>query len=144
MTTIAFDGKLLAADTLIIEGSVIIGYQPKVFKVKGGYIGGVGRADDISAYVEWVRGGFGEKPELTEGEDFIGMFITNGGQVFEYGEKLNGFALPPGMYAWGSGGLMALAAMRLGISAPDAIQFAIDNTIDSGGTIDVFEVVRHG
>lgn len=133
MTTIAFDGTHLATDTLVSEGDYIYGYTDKIHQVKGGVLAAAGSIVDASLVIEWINDGRPKdrKPNL---ESFNAIFIPDSGEPVEYDERLVPmFVVIP--WSGGSGRNFALSAMKLGKSAHDAVEFAKEIDLHSGGDV---------
>ncbi len=134
MTTIAFDGKYVAADSLITSGDVVYGQTEKIHEVSGGLLLTAGNCEDWVSAVEWFNNGRDQanKPTL---ESFISIFIPDGnGVAMEYGSRLipTFVSLP---WAAGTGRDFAKSAMMLGKDAHDAVEFACSLDIYSGGEV---------
>ena len=133
MTTIAFDGEYIAADTLINECGRVYGYTNKIHQVKGGLLAVTGDLVDGTLAVNWFNSGCpqNEKPKL---ESFTGLFIPDEGDPLEYSERLVPiFVVAP--WVSGTGGLFALSAMKLGKSAREAVEFAAGIDLFTGGEV---------
>ena len=57
MTTIAWDGKTLAADTLVNCNGQLGGYATKIHRERGVLIGGAGSVVIYEKFRDWVRSG---------------------------------------------------------------------------------------
>jgi len=138
MTTIAFDGKYVAADSLITSDSVVYGHANKIHQVKGGLLLTAGDCADWILAVEWFNGGRdqSQKPEL---ESFISLFVPEDGVPIEYSRRLVP-TLAPIPWAAGTGRDFAKSAMLLGKSAHEAVSFACSLDIYSGGEVQSIRV----
>jgi hypothetical protein len=133
MTTIAFDGFHVAADSLISEGGYVYGYTDKIHQVKGGVLAVAGGLVDASLAIKWINDGSPDdkKPNL---ESFDAISIPDTGNPIEYDERLVPmFVVIP--WAGGTGRNFALSAMKLGKSAHDAVEFAKEIDLYSGGDV---------
>lgn len=134
MTTIAYDGFTLATDSQISRNDCIDGYKNKIFQVTGGTLACAGNTECWVTAVEWFNKGQPQdaKPTL---EKFQAIYIPDdGGPAVEYFETL----IPDAVFipwAGGSGHSWALSAMKLGRDAAEAVQFAIEIDLYSGGEI---------
>jgi ATP-dependent protease HslVU (ClpYQ) peptidase subunit len=136
MTTIAYDGKTLAADTLVTSGDHKFGTATKIHKLDDGrVIAASGTSDFIHAVVTWLNGG--DKPEMKEGDRFLGIVVYPSGEAKELSEQLRLF---PACIPWatGSGEAYALTAMKCGKNAREAVEIAIQIDIYSGGQVDTY------
>lgn len=132
MTTLATDGKTMAADSQITGEGQILGYMAKVIKLKDGRVfGGTGWADDMVLFTKWMQDEI-EKPSLDE--DFGGLILTPEGKVFRIGKKLEQteWIVPASL---GSGGDIALGAMLAGKSPKEAVEIAALRDVGTGGEV---------
>lgn len=122
MTTIAWDGKTLAADSgVFTDTDLICPPQNKIEIVRNTLIACAGNEDEGNIFVRWYKAGakFSKFREAENSFEAIivnkrGAFTNNGKPVFNRlnrGEK----------WAIGSGGDMAMALMAGGKSAPEAV-----------------------
>lgn len=124
MTTIVWDGKILAADRGLFAGSRLDGEYTKIHRRKkdGALIGLAGRTSSIAAYVKWfLAGEKREAPKLHD--DSQAMIIRPDGEVSyvdEYGQS----PWKTDFYAIGAGAEFALGALANGSSAENAIKIA--------------------
>jgi hypothetical protein len=131
MTTAAWDGKTLAADTLGLGGNLKRAVQ-KVFRLKGGELfAGSGEYDDVLSAKEWLESG-GTKPTL---KDFTGLLVTADG-AFKLELALHRMPIAEPFFAIGSGRDFAITAMHLGKSAAEGVALAAIYDAWTGGTID--------
>ena len=77
MTTVAWDGKTLAADRQTTDGGAVFRLGSKLRKVPGGYIACAGCITDIHKFVAWVQAGMRGKPP-TSGEGVDGIMVKSG------------------------------------------------------------------
>lgn len=134
MTTIAYDGKILAADTRYTSNGFVSGHASKIVKLDdASYLAVAGCIEFVPILAKWLSGG--EKPEIEKDNDFEAIHIKNG-IATTYSGNLNGYpSLIP--YASGSGEPFALAAMKCGKNAYEAVQIACQIDIYSGGDIEL-------
>lgn len=130
MTTIAWDGKTLAADTLA-HGSAIL----KVHKLHrlsdGSMFGAAGSCQEVMAVRDWLNGG--EKP--SDLENFEALIIRRG-VVEILGMRLMREPVLEPFWVIGSGSHLAIAAMALGKSAIDAVRLAARFDLYTGGPVE--------
>ena len=81
MTTIAWDGKILAADRLVTRGDVIYDYQDKIYKLKNGdRIACAGSCEDTLKVIEWLENGSkSNKPTVN---NFQAILVTTEGEAY--------------------------------------------------------------
>lgn len=132
MTTVACDGKTMAADGLVTRGNMIVAERArKVRRLPDGRIVGfAGEVPAAEAFVEWLREG-GKFPAL---RGFTGMVLEPSGCIFLY--EGNGIPIPTdGVQAIGSGAPHALTAMDCGKSPAEAVRLAAKRDSATGGRI---------
>jgi hypothetical protein len=141
MTTVAWDGKLLAADTMGSWG----GMRTVVHKIErcGLYIyAGCGNWFEIIRIQHWLHRI--ETPfadfELEEGGS-SGLVIAEGSNLVYRVEGKRPTLIPVSdlKIADGGGRDFAIAAMAMGQSASEAIQFAMRFDIGTGGLVDIYD-----
>lgn len=142
MTTIAFDGKTLAADKQATV-SEMKSTTSKLYMVDGKAVGICGNAIKAMEFINWMlKKRKGKKPELDRHEyvEFI-MVDLNTGECWVTDKSL---ALLPyhAPCAIGSGSLAALAVMRLGHDAVKAIEIASEVDVYTGCGIDKVQVIE--
>jgi hypothetical protein len=138
LTTIAFDGKTLAADSLVLSGNLKFGYQDKIYKLKDGrYLATAGDICVIPSVIAWLNGG--EKPILPVESNFIAILLGKKGQFFEIDKDL---LIYPACIPWvgGSGDTIALTAMHCGKTAFEAVEIACKLDHCSGGEIKQIQI----
>ena len=129
MTTIAWDGKRIAADGLsTCDGFVVATDDPKLFRRKGVVIGVAGDWASAVPMVEFIAG---QRDFDSECKDITALAIRNGKGVVYEGRKTPYPVKPP--YAIGSGACFALAAMEAGTDALKAVKVACKLDTASGG-----------
>lgn len=137
MTTIAWDGRTLAADKRCNIGSV----HHTITKIRRGANGNlVGYAGNCSLGEEvltWLCEG-GERPEpQSEAKEFCSVIeITPDGTCLHH-ERWAPFTVENQHYAVGSGASFALAAMACGKTAAEAIEIAALFDSNTGNGVDV-------
>jgi hypothetical protein len=138
MTTIAFDGRYVAADSLITSDGVVYSHVNKIHQVAGGVLLTAGDCDDWILAIEWFNGGREQsnKPEL---ECFVSLFIPDDAEPVEYGKRLIP-TLAPIPWAAGTGRDFARSAMLLGKDAREAVEFACTLDVYSGGEVQSIRV----
>jgi hypothetical protein len=124
MTTIAWDGEVMAAD----KRANVAGSRITVTKIRRGRGGNlVGIAGNVSLFEDifgWLCDG--EKRPDAQGEkgDWCEVLeVTADREVFRH-ERLGRFQIEDKQYAIGSGGDFARSAMACGLSAVDAVRMA--------------------
>lgn len=144
MTTIAFDGKTVAADRLVDEWMNV----GKLFKLKDGRIvTGAGFYDQVVEVVAWLKRGGGEsdRPALAEGEDQdsdILVIHPDGKAYWLTWPYLRPVLVRDKFIAVGSGAKLALGAMAAGADARRAVQIACRFDPASGKGVDSVRIVK--
>jgi hypothetical protein len=135
MTTIAWDGVMLAADKQVTECNRAAGVMTKIGRLDADRLWAVsGLVGNSVQALQWVRhGGSGPYPWPPEVELYV---VHRDGRVDVYEQSAIPFTLDPGPFTAGSGGAAAQAAMQMGADAHVAV--AIASTIDvyTGGGVD--------
>lgn len=143
MTTIAFDGEYLAADGMTSAGCVVVQLnKKKIHKLeitpnwledigeKALYFAGAGALSAIQKMLESVYDHDDKGSELEGVYCCIltdkRVWMNEGGGWFPWGGE---------PFAIGSGSDFALSALRLGLSAKEAVKHACQHTLGSGGKI---------
>lgn len=134
MTTIAWDGKLLAGDKQCSFGNTPLGCT-KVFRADGLIWGCCGDLEDTVLFGRWIYEGCPKdnKPELAD--NFTAIVIELG-QCWQYNPKLVPLKVESRLWACGSGADYALGAMAMGADARHAVEVAIEFDIYSGIGVD--------
>lgn len=139
MTTIAYDGKTLAADSRATSS----GMPYKVVKIftlaDGSLFAGSGDYGQIIAVKEWLENTDSQKPNAA---DFAGLLVTSDGVLFRIEETLGRLPVHEAFHAIGSGRDFAMAAMHCGRTAREAIEIASLYDVFTGGEVMAFDVDR--
>lgn len=154
MTTVAWDGTTLASDSQSSSGDMVCTLrEQKVFtppeneqwSVNGELVVAVGTAGDCG--IEAQLFGLMSKnltfsTEFTPEPDFTALAMTANGRAWiiskKSGDAHASISLQLDSYAIGSGGLIALSAMRCGKNAIDAVKVAVELDLYSGGKVQSF------
>jgi hypothetical protein len=149
MTTIAWDGRFLAADTLACSGGYRIPkHADKLALGDGWAYGCCGRLVLLQAWVDWHREGarYHHAPARTDGQDaFVAVQRRSSGHP-PYVEFFTGDMPYPSPVAapdaWGTGSTYAIGAMLFGAAAPAAVAVAIQADPNSGGVVRYIDTQR--
>lgn len=155
MTTIAYRDGIMAAEGKMTLGDMVIKLDTeKVFWVNNHLVGVCGRARAINTFVTWlqkmtdyhiVNQEVGElvdlvPPALEDDEGYSALVVTPSRQVLMYeGNTPIDMGLDVPMSV-GSGSYFALAAMKAGNSAEEAVKVACELDVYSGGEITVVQL----
>lgn len=124
MTTIAFDGKTVAADSLCV-GECRHRVQ-KLVRIDGKIIGCSGGWSDANRFIRWVKEGCPaeDTPELSE--EFNALVVHPDGSYIVFENALEPMTFDDPFFAIGSGQAAAMGAMRAGANAKRAVEIACD------------------
>lgn len=136
MTTIAIRDGVLCADSMATDDSGAVFIRKSAWLPNGDAAAGAGDLNEVTAAVAWLAGGGkGDAPAI--GNSCI--IFTDKGQAFLAAAGWPGAPIK-GFCAIGSGAQGALVAMKLGLSAHDAIAAVSGVDTATGGEIDVYEI----
>lgn len=141
MTTIAWDGKILAGDR---QTSMFNGDATKVHRLPNGDLfGACGHLEDAHAVMAWINNGQDDdkKPKVEDG--FHAIIIRNG-KLHAFEKKLVMIPYQRPFFAVGSGRDFAMAAMLLGKTAVDSIVIASQLDVDTGNSVDALQSLAAG
>ena len=136
MTCIAWDGKLLAADKLVISGYKRASFT-KIRRIGDALVGFAGNTILTNAMFSWIE--IGENPDKfpeaqRDKDNFTaGMKITLDGQIYLYENAPIPWLNERKIWAIGSGAEIAIGAMAAGASAEDAVKIACEWCYLTGG-----------
>lgn len=135
MTTIAWDGKTLAADTQASSCGLKF-RTSKIGRLKDGRLYGIsGDADYGLAVVDWLNGG--EKPHQADKDDWSTILVIGlDGSINRYERRLIPITVLEHQHAIGSGRDFAMAAMACGKTAKEAVEIASQLDEATGGYIE--------
>lgn len=135
MTTIACDGKSLAADGLITGNGMRHSLTTiKVHRLAGGSV--VGFTGSVFVYGDALAFLNGDKDTLDIGDDFEAIILHADGRAECMDGKGRRYE-QPSPCATGSGTAAALAAMAMGADAAQAVRVAMSIDVGTGGTLTV-------
>jgi ATP-dependent protease HslVU (ClpYQ) peptidase subunit len=135
MTTVAWDGKTLAADSQTTTGS-IRGTAAKIAKSRDGFlVAGSGDWCVIKTWINWVLDGMpsDKQPDHCKESNIIVIDPRGHATVFE--DVAVALPVPRKQWAIGSGSDLALGAMAMGADARTAVKVAAKFDVYTGGRI---------
>lgn len=150
MTTIAWDGKSISADTQSTSGSTVLSCPTKLIVIREHLeiegkkiflVATAGTSGDERHSLKYIRdGGLESGKEMHEQVSSTLLIITTDGYGYVF-QKDRDNLLPwlweqPAPYAAGSGRDFALAAMHCGKNSHEAVQIASLLDVYTGGKID--------
>lgn len=145
MTSIAFDGKILAVDSRVTAGYIVTdnaiklkclkGYDIRIHNDRILAIAMAGRMNLMAGYVEALK--TGTVYELGAQDADFGGLIVGENYLYEFEDTSPHYCVYSlnEQIATGSGGIFAKSAMSLGHGAVDAIKHAITLDPFSGGLV---------
>jgi len=144
MSIVVFHNGILAGDSLVTQGDMIIGSAPKVFETEWGAWGAVGPLELIDKAKKWAT--HRTKPDEINTPEFDLISVEC------YDDKLNVWHFcdegkcqydPMKGIAIGSGAPVAYGALQLGASAVEAVEAACNVMVNCGGPIVSFDLNEH-
>lgn len=141
MTTIAWDGKTLAADRQLTASGVR--YETtKAHRLKDGSLfASCGNLENNASVLNFLNGD-SEKPVLDKDDDFDGILVKPDGSAWMLNKKLHAVRIESPRFSTGSGRDFALLAMKLGKTAREAVAIAAELDIWTGMGVTELQLVR--
>ncbi len=134
MTTVAWDGKTLAADTRCTSSGLPYRVNKCCRLISGALFAGAGTMSAYEAVRMWLdNSGIGARPDNLK--DFTGLLIDHESRIWLMDETAKRYEIFAPFFAIGSGRDFAIAAMALGKSAAQAVELASRFDIWTGGPI---------
>lgn len=138
MTTIAWDGKTMAADRLSTDHKAPV---PKLHTLHSGeVVGGCGRHEHVLCAIDWLENG-GPKPDLGD-DTFTLLMVDVDGRAYTYSNRLVAMPVLTPFHAIGSGSKYAMGAMAALVGAYDAVCIAAEFDHNTGCGVDTIETPR--
>ncbi len=143
MTTIAWDGRTLAADTRATNNGYPSSHSKIYALPDGRHYAGCGSAGDVIRIVEWLQTGGknADSPTFEDGGSW-GIVVGPGELWSVQGKRPTLIPIRDAFLADGSGRDFAIAAMAFGKTAREAVEFAMRFDVFTGGAVDVVEIGR--
>lgn len=142
MTTIAWDGKVLAADKRMGFGTEHATVT-KISRLNGCLVGWAGGSALGRAMENWYARGceIADFPVSQRNDDKCGslLVIHPDGSILQYSQEPFAIRIEEAFYAIGSGSAFASAAMYLGHDARRAVEVSCALDMNSGNGIDILE-----
>lgn len=141
MTTIAWDGKVLAADKRMVHAG-LYATVTKIRRIGGLLVAAAGDFDSAQEMFAWIEAGRvpADFPSIQKESDrYVGILIIEGGKVFKYERSAIPFEIEEPYFAIGSGRDFALAAMACGRTAVEAVEVAALFDVGTGNGVDWME-----
>lgn len=140
MTTVAWDGKSMAADRMMTFGTTPVPTSKLhriTFQKKPAILGFSGTADEFIPLLQWLKKPKGDAPLSQDRQDWSAMVVLKSGEVFYAAGKPVFISLGKITWSIGSGGDYAMGAMDFGATAEEAVAIACARDTASGLGIDV-------
>jgi hypothetical protein len=137
VTTIAFDGRTIAGDSQYHDNGYV-SYAPKVVRSCGYVYAIAGLSPMFEPLIVWhQKGAVPSAIPIVRSEEDALLVVAKGAYCVTYTLSVPypDIIVPP--YAWGTGAAYAIAAMRLGKTAFEAVELSIECDRDTGGAITV-------
>lgn len=141
MTTIAWDGRTLAADKQSTDSSGLMTTVTKIWRIDDYLFGATGSSPAIQEFKHWISNGADPKdfpsnirPDTPWSVHAIVISAEQGIRVFE--NSAFAFTVERTRHAMGSGRDFALGAMRCGKSAVQAVEIASEFDCGTGQGVD--------
>jgi len=145
MTTIAWDGKTLAADKLASTGNGR-GKTTKIFRIRDCLFGATGTQSLCIEMAEWFRAGAvpADLPALQKDPNKNAgvLVVLPDGSLQKYESGPYPLPVDDEKFAIGSGGDFARAAMYFGLTAVEAIAVAEHFDVNTGNGVDSLVLER--
>lgn len=145
MTVIAWDGATLAADTLCTTADGAVIYGDKIWRTPLGLFGGAGDDNAVEKIRIWLMRGGKErhKPTLAQDASVVCLVVRPDKTLCVIDHQLTPVPYHAQKFAIGTGGPPALAYMKAGKSAAQAVQMVIDGNWDGcGGSVQTLALKR--
>ena len=138
MTIICYRDGILAADSAIWQGDVIVGHREKIRRLQDGRLfAAAGASPLIQAVGDWLEGS-APAPRIPEAEewDILGIILGEAGPML-IDRTLNAYPMPGNFVAIGRGESFAMGALACGAGAEEAVKLCIEKTAFCAGTVQI-------
>lgn len=142
MSTIAWDGRYLAADKQVTWGNTPTSTSKVFIRADGVVYGVCGDKDNVETFRAWMDAGeTGGKPPIDDALRFSAIII-DGGNCYQVNSGLFRHKIEKGFWAAGSGADYALGALAMGASARRAVEIASSLDVNTGIGVDIVSVLE--
>jgi len=135
MTTVAWDGKTLAADSQCTHYGTPLFHAEKLLKHDGHLYGFSGAQGACLEVKKWIIGGSDENKKPQDLDDVNVIKIDPEKRIWLACQKLNFWTHNHPFWGLGSGVDYALGAMHAGVGAVQAVEIAKILDINTGGEV---------
>lgn len=141
MTTLVYRDGILAADRIMLQGSIKCAEFSKIAKAPNGAIGGAaGDLKGVRKFLDWIQAGAtGVPPVSSKAEGYV---IFTSERLFSWDGVPTLTEVFAPFLAVGSGWEVALGALAMGADARRAVEIAAQFDANSGGGIDILTLER--
>lgn len=140
MSTVAWDGKIIAADKMAVNCG-LERKKSKLFKHDNVVYAVTGELSEGLVLIQWHKDGadIEKYPKFQTPEDWTRLIVAEYGKITVYEAHPYPTEEEPFM-AWGSGRDFAMGAMEMGAGAVRAIEIASKHSCGTGLGVDYFVV----
>ena len=144
MSIVAWDGKILAADKLVVSGELRSSGTKIVRLETGEILAWTGECGGGMALVHWFKHGRLKEdwPEMQKTPDWTRLIVADESIAYFYEREPFPQIVADPFMAWGNGRDYAIGAMAMGADAKQAVEVANRFCISCGGGVDFFETAR--
>jgi hypothetical protein len=140
VTLIVYANKVMAADTSIWSGDIMVGEDEKIMRLPDGrLVGCTGQCAIIQPFMEWARSEFSvgavHVPEGEHIEDFEAIVVNTDGSFYHYDHKIRPEFHRLPWIAIGTGVDFATGLLVAGFSAKKVVEEAIKRVCFVGGKV---------
>lgn len=140
MTTIAWDGETLAADSQVTDDNFVWQHaDKKIFKIRDFYLATAGDADQCMKFLDWFKNR--DISKFPDGMDDVTVLVVGPKVCDLYGNGAIPTPIKP-PFAIGSGSACAMGAMLAGAKARRAVQIASKLCKYTGGPVRTVKIKR--
>lgn len=158
MTTIAWDGKFLAADSLMASGDIKrqAPFQKLTPSPNGRFVGSHSGTvtEEVMKFIGWVRDGSimqrivkanGTPLKVTKDDDLVCLLFDAQDMIVYEIDEFGAISLSlDAPHAYGSGRRFALGAMLAGRTAPDSVAITAKLDVYTGLPVECFQRTKAG
>jgi hypothetical protein len=142
MTTIAWRGRVLAADTQLTMGDDSWTFTRKLVPIRGGgCLTVAGDAKTETLFKAWLsKGAKIEDFDKKVMKKFTAIYVDREKNIWWYDNSPGRILISHQFHAVGTGEGRAMAAMHLGATAKEAILFASETDVNTNAYIDTYDL----
>ena len=139
MTTIAYKDGILAADTQLTEDNLKSFCRKIDVLPEGTVVASCGGLTDQTVFLEWLANPKKKKPPTTFHKGFELILIDPDRDAVYYDPHCIPHKINDPIWSTGSGWKIARAAMMLGLSAKESVEFAGDIDVCTNKLVDTYD-----